>query len=92
MKRVKVKIHGKVQGVFYRANTRDTADELEINGWVKNMPDGTVEAVFEGENEKVDEMIEWCKKGSPASDVKKVDVQSEEKIENKKFTGFEVRR
>ncbi len=91
MKRVKVKIHGKVQGVFYRANTRDTADELELNGWVKNMPDNTVEAVFEGEDEKVDEMVDWCHSGSPAAKVEKVEILSEEKIENNKFSGLKIR-
>ena len=73
MKRVKVIISGKVQGVFYRAHTKKKADELGIKGWVRNLADGKVEAVFTGENDKVEEMVKWCWQGSPGSEVGKVE-------------------
>ncbi len=78
MKRIHVYISGQVQGVFYRAYTQAKAEELGINGWVKNLPDGRVEAVFEGEDEQVDEMMRWCYQGSPASRVESVAINEEE--------------
>lgn len=72
--KVKVIISGKVQGVFLRAYIKEKADELGLVGWVRNTKDGRVEAAFEGAKEKVEEMIKWCRKGSPASKVKKVEI------------------
>ncbi|MCS7199582.1 MAG: acylphosphatase [Caldimicrobium sp.] len=87
MKRVRVKIFGKVQGVFFRAYTKEEAQKLGIKGWVKNLPDGSVEALFEGEEKAVDEMIKWCHKGSPSSIVTKVVVEEEPYVgEFKDFT------
>lgn len=91
MKRVKVKIHGLVQGVFYRANTRDKAKQIGVTGWVKNMPDNTVEAVFEGEADKVDEMIEWCKTGPPSAEVEKIEILENEQVEINSFKSFEIK-
>ncbi|MFW6072392.1 MAG: acylphosphatase [Thermoplasmatota archaeon] len=68
---------GKVQGVFFRANTRDKARELDVKGWVKNLPDGRVEAVFEGPEEKIDQVIEWCKHNQPHARVDDVTVDVE---------------
>ena len=71
--RVHVVISGQVQGVWYRASTKQKADELGLTGWVKNTADGNVEAVFEGDESVVDEMIAWCRIGPPparVSDVK----------------------
>jgi len=82
-------ISGKVQGVFYRASTRDKAIRLGITGWVKNLPGGNVEAVFQGEKHKVMQMIEWCKKGPAYSRVDDVSVTWEEPKEE--FETFEVR-
>jgi acylphosphatase len=67
-------IHGWVQGVYFRAFTRDQARSLGLTGWVRNRRDGTVEARFEGEKEKVDQMVAWCHRGSPPSRVEKVEV------------------
>jgi len=78
MVRKHVYISGLVQGVFFRANTKRMADTLGIKGWVKNLPDGRVEAVFEGEKEKVEAMIRWCHKGPPSAVVEKVEVIDEE--------------
>lgn len=77
MKRVRVLISGKVQGVFFRAYTEEEANRLGIKGWVRNLPDGRVEAVFEGEDEAVDKMIAWCHRGSPHSRVTHVEVIEE---------------
>jgi len=73
--RAHILISGRVQGVFFRAKTRQKAEELGIFGWVRNRPDGKVEAVFEGEREKVKEMIEWSKKGPVAAKVNNVDIE-----------------
>ncbi len=87
MKRVKVKIYGRVQGVFFRANTKRLADELSVKGYVTNLADGTVEAVFEGDDLAVDKIVGWCHKGPPSANVEKVDVKNEDyKGEFKDFT------
>jgi acylphosphatase len=72
MKRIHVYISGKVQGVFFRGATRRAAADLNLTGWVRNMEDGRVEAVFEGEANDVDKMIDWCQAGPPAAKVEKV--------------------
>lgn len=69
-----VLISGRVQGVFFRAETQKAAVRLGIRGWVRNCPDGRVEALFEGPRERVTQMIEWCWKGSPHSRVSDVQV------------------
>ncbi len=84
-----VLISGRVQGVFFRSNTKDKAGKLGLTGWVRNLPDGRVEAVFEGEKEKVKEMIEWCRKGPRFANVRKIDVEFERA--SNEFTGFEIR-
>ena len=76
--RCHVFVSGKVQGVFFRANTRDLALLLGINGFVRNLSDGRVEAVFEGDKEKIEKMIEFCKEGPPGAIVEKIDVNWEE--------------
>ena len=77
MKRMHVFISGRVQGVFFRARTRETALSLNLSGWVRNLYDGRVEAVFEGKDEDVETMMEWCKKGPPYAIVKQVDALEE---------------
>ncbi len=76
--RTHVFIEGRVQGVFFRANTREEASLLGLTGWVRNCWDGRVEAVFEGEREKVEKVISWCKKGPPGSLVKNVETNWEQ--------------
>ncbi|MBU0761670.1 MAG: acylphosphatase [Candidatus Altiarchaeota archaeon] len=87
-KRVHLVISGVVQGVFYRASTRDKALYLGLNGWVRNLPNGDVESVFEGLSEKVDEMIQWCWVGPQNARVDKIEIDSSEKIEGLK--GFRI--
>lgn len=62
-------ISGKVQGVFYRASALAEAQRLGLSGFVKNLPDGAVEAVVEGERHLVDEFVAWCRRGPPAARV-----------------------
>ena len=77
-RRAHVWITGRVQGVFFRAYARDAAQLLGITGWVRNLPGGAVEAVFEGDADKVENMMEWCYEGSPLSRVDRVEVHEED--------------
>lgn len=83
-----VYISGRVQGVYFRDNTREQALKLGVSGWVRSLPDGRVEAVFQGEVDKVQKMLEWCWKGSPMSRVD--DVQVEDMVKAEKFTDFHI--
>jgi acylphosphatase len=76
--RARVRVRGRVQGVFFRVETRDRARSLGLSGWVSNEPDGTLAAVFEGERERVDSMVGWCKRGPRRAAVEDVDVDWEE--------------
>ncbi len=78
MIRVRIKVYGDVQGVFFRHFTKKKALKLELNGWCRNESDGSVLIVAEGDNEKVKEFIAWCHKGSPMASVQKIDVIEEE--------------
>jgi acylphosphatase len=73
--RAEVRITGFVQGVFFRAEARDRARSLGLAGWVRNRPDGSVEAVFEGDAEKVESMVEWSRRGPRGAQVEGVDVE-----------------
>jgi acylphosphatase len=72
--RLHIVIEGIVQGVFYRASTIEGSSKLGLTGWVKNCSDGRVEAVFEGDTDKIDQIIEWCKKGPPGAVVRNVEI------------------
>ena len=87
--RRRVFVSGRVQGVTYRASTRRTANELGVDGWVRNLDDGRVEAVFEGSGEAVDRVLEWCHDGPDRARVE--DVSAEEEPPEG-LDGFEVRR
>ena len=80
---------GRVQGVFFRANTRNMTQKLGINGWVRNLPDGRVEAVFEGKEKKIIELVNWCKHSIPAAKVIAVGTNQKEP---EGITGFEIIR
>lgn len=86
---VHVIISGKVQGVWFRASTKQKADELGLKGWVRNTRDGKVEAVFEGEEEKVNEMIKWCHVGPRYAEVEDVKVEKGEVTNS--FKDFSIR-
>ncbi len=86
-------ISGFVQGVFFRMYTQKEAQALELSGWVRNRPDGRVEAVFEGEKTAVEEMIAWCWEGSPSAKVTNVEVKWERCFAKApELKRFEVRR
>jgi acylphosphatase len=74
-KRAQIRIAGKVQGVFFRASAREQARARNLGGWVRNNPDGTVEAVLEGPADDVEEVVEWAHHGPKAAQVDNIDVQ-----------------
>ena len=72
--RAHVIISGRVQGVCYRMETHRAAKSIGVSGWVKNRLDGTVEAVFEGDKEQVNQIIEWCRKGPTLARVSNIEI------------------
>jgi len=86
---IKVVIRGRVQGVFYRVETKKKADQLNIKGYVKNLPDGSVEAVFEGNNAVVNKMLDWCDQGPPAASVENIFRENLEGLSN--FEAFLIK-
>jgi acylphosphatase len=70
-------IIGRVQGVFFRSQTKNKADINGVKGWIRNLPDGRVEAVFEGEKEAVQKLVEFCKHGPFGARVVKIDIEWE---------------
>lgn len=89
LNRAHVFISGKVQGIGYRASVWDTAILLKLNGWVRNLRDGRVEAVFEGNADQVQEIIRWCHIGPPTAAVTEVSVYYEPPEHIK---GFQITR
>jgi len=87
--RAHIYVSGRVQGVFFRDWTRRKAKELEIFGWVRNLNDGRVEAVFEGEKEKIEKMIELTKKGPILAKVNKLEIEWQEF--QAEFSDFEIK-
>jgi len=77
-----------VQGVFFRASTQSQASEHSLTGWVRNLPDGTVEIHAEGEKESLDRFIEWCRQGPPAANVQRLDLDW---VASQSLSDFEVR-
>jgi acylphosphatase len=88
MKRIHVYISGRVQGVFFRAETQRTAKGFNLRGWVRNIADGRVEALFEGEERSVDKMLDWCHIGPPSARVE--DVITEEEQYTGEFRDFSI--
>ncbi|MCX6814589.1 MAG: acylphosphatase [Candidatus Aenigmarchaeota archaeon] len=82
---VHVFVAGFVQGVFYRSWTEQTARQLGLKGWVRNLPDGRVEALFEGNKNAIEKMLELCKKGPPHAKVEKVEVMKEKPLGLERF-------
>lgn len=76
--RKRVTVHGRVQGVFFRDSTRERAEADGVAGWVRNMPDGTVQAVLEGEAEAVQRVLRFMQTGPSHADVEDMDVEDEE--------------
>ncbi|MFW6017816.1 MAG: acylphosphatase [Halapricum sp.] len=86
--RAHVFVSGRVQGVFFRATTREEARQYGVDGWVKNLDDGRVEAVFEAPRADVEAMVEFCHEGSPQARVENVEVEYEQP---RGLDGFEIR-
>jgi len=87
--RVHIYVAGKVQNVFYRNFIKRKASTLNVTGWVKNISDGRVEAVLEGEKDKIEELVNWAKKGPMFAKVDEIEVISEEY--KGEFDNFEIR-
>lgn len=85
---VHVFVEGTVQGVYFRATTRDRAQEHDVNGWVRNLDDGRVEAYFEGDPDAVEQLVSFCHEGSDRAVVENVEV---EQVEPEGYDDFEVR-
>ncbi len=90
MKRLRLFISGKVQGVWYRESMRQEAEDRGIVGWVQNLPDGRVEALVEGREDRVDDLIAWARKGPPHARVDGVAVTKDDG--RYPFMAFTVRR
>ncbi len=89
MKTQRLLIHGRVQGVWFRESMRSEALRLNVTGWVRNTPDGTVEAVVQGEDDAVDALIEWAHRGPPQARVDRVEVEAGVSLGS--FSGFDKR-
>jgi acylphosphatase len=85
--RARVVVHGRVQGVFFRSETRSRASSLGLDGWARNEPDGSVQAVFEGRRELVESMVEWCRRGPSGARVEAVETVWEDP---EGLVGFQV--
>jgi acylphosphatase len=84
--RAHVVVRGRVQGVFFRAEARNRARLLGLVGWVRNNADGTVEAAFEGDPDKVDSMVEWCRRGPAHAEVEDIEVAWEAPQDEEEFS------
>jgi acylphosphatase len=84
----RVVVHGSVQGVFFRDTTRRRAESRGVRGWVRNRPDGTVEALFEGEPDAIESMVSFAREGPRGAQVERVEV---EQVEPEGNDGFEIR-
>jgi acylphosphatase len=87
--RVHLVVSGRVQGVAFRACTADEARRLGVAGWVRNLPDGRVEAEAEGERRAVEALVAWCRRGPPAAEV--ADLQVEWKTYGGELPAFQIR-
>ena len=86
--RAHVRVRGRVQGVFFRGEMRDRAQSRAVAGWVRNLADGSVEAVFEGQADAVESMVDWCGRGPSGAQVDEVELQWESPSRER---GFSVR-
>jgi acylphosphatase len=86
--RRRVVVQGRVQGVFFRDSTRRQAERMGVAGWVRNRADGKVEAVFEGDDDAVTQIIDWVREGPGHAEVERVEVADEEP---EGLSGFQVR-
>ncbi len=83
-------ITGRVQGVWFRASTQETADNLGIKGWVRNLPDLSVEVDAIGETDVIEQFIQWCYKGPPGARIKNIEIKELEPVDD--FQNFKILR
>ncbi len=89
--RASLRVRGRVQGVYFRQSTQEEAERLGgLTGWVRNLPDGDVEAVVEGPRDRVEALVKWCHRGPPSARVD--EVRREDGTPTGEFSVFEVRR
>ncbi|MCK5636915.1 MAG: acylphosphatase [Thermoplasmatales archaeon] len=86
---VHVLISGRVQGVWFRTSTKQKAEQLGLTGWIRNTSDGSVEAIFEGDEKGIQDMLEWCHRGPPLARVSNVEVKNQESTNG--FDGFSIK-
>jgi acylphosphatase len=86
---VRVEVRGRVQGVFFRAEARARAESLGLSGWIRNDPAGSVTAVFDGDPERVQSMVDWCRRGPAGARVDEIRVTDEVEAEEARG-GFRV--
>ena len=89
LRTIKILVSGEVQGVFYRQKTKETATQLRINGYVMNLPDGSVEIIATGTTEQLDKLTEWCRTGPPKANVTNMLVNE---LSLQQFDQFVIRR
>ena len=89
MKTLKIYITGTVQGIFFRKFIEERANELRIRGFVRNLDDGRVEVIIEGDEKKIEEMINICRQGSPHSTINNIEIQE---LKHQGFNSFKVLR
>ncbi len=87
--RATIRVSGRVQGVWFRQSTKDTADKYGVTGWVRNNPDRSVEAIFEGQRNAVQSVIDWCQYGPELAQVE--DLQVDWSHATGEFNDFKVR-
>ncbi len=80
LRHVHLTVHGKVQGVWFRASTKETAENLGVKGWVRNLPDNSVEIDAQGETDILEQFIRWCREGPPGARVTNIDIQELEAV------------
>ncbi|MCB2182540.1 MAG: acylphosphatase [Desulfobulbaceae bacterium] len=83
-------VKGRVQGVFFRSYTQEEAVKYGVNGWVRNLPDGSVETLISGDSAQVDRMISWLHQGSPMSEVREVIIDKRDNAD-RLLQGFEIK-
>ncbi len=88
--RIHAIVSGTVQGVFYRASTQNEAKKLNLTGFVRNLPDGTVELEAQGDSEVLDRLLEWCRQGPPDSEVTRITSEVIARVPGEGV--FEIRR
>jgi len=90
-RRVTLHVHGRVQGVFFRANARTVGTRLGLHGWVRNCCDGAVQVTAEGPADAIEDLLAWCRHGPPAACVERVEAALVAEDDSVLPSGFEIR-